>query len=309
MKATQVTWLTLPLVILSAACSVRQAHVVNEPPVIETGVVKFEKNYGKVTMGDPNNPGLPGASFFFAPQGMSEEAAQEYFRNVNTASGVWDYIRSSIVEIDQRMKPLRQQFAALRCIEDFADQTDIGPDDEFETVTKWKVIASEDAKYATLQQCVLNQATREKLLKQRILLTDKTGEALGNLEKAVGKANSQSISDQGTTISILPSNEGRPVVEVTLADFYRKGNTQSTEMEGPGKIQNASYDVERKLLRFDVPELDAQGNSTGAVFIFALERAPDFLGMARFSGDANLVKDGVVLQHGIAKFEGLLDAN
>lgn len=302
------------------ACSVNTAVVVNQPPVIQPGLVKFDLEFGTLS---PSS-----ISLFYWPDNMTEEQTQATVKAVNTASGTLDVLASKMVDLGKMLGALRMEFKALDCSGKFAEVEDeFGKDESVPWVDKWREVPAvapvdpadaSDPRYQdylkyveykkvveALTKCQTNQVSRGAVIDNVEKLQAMARQQVTIFENQIGKENIRNVNPKGTSISIQQQGLGARV-EVTLAGFLSDSNVQSTQDQPnkPGKIQMASYDIRARLLRFLVPELDGVGQPTGNQMLFLLERTPDFMGKARFSGDVRLMKNGTVLRHGSAKFEG-----
>jgi hypothetical protein len=293
-----------------SGCSVKTASVANEPPKFNENLTTFSSQFGTV---QPES-----ISVFFWPEGLSGTALEKAVRDVNLASQELDVLQIDSVE----KAKLESEFASSQCVSKWAD---LGPDEDpdfVEWVRKWK--KSDDVtEQAAIKSCEANQSARKALLAEMDRITNPKSDGKDGVTKEhpaaiiyktidpgypEKKENMKSVDAGGSRLIIRPAVDGVSRVNVTLKDFLRPGNTQSTEDLGPGKIQNARYFPATHLLVFTVPELGADQVPTGAEFEFTLERGPDIAGLARFKGDLKLVKGDQVLRHGSAKIDGKLIA-
>ena len=109
------------------------------------------------------------------------------------------------------------------------------------------------------------------------------------------------MNKKTSSVAILAVDQN---VQVTMTLKIGKITYSTLPEKVSGKpaqlITNAGYIVPRRLLHFQLNELDKDRQPTGSVYQFTLERAADYLKeMARFTGDARLVdKDGKILRNG-----------
>jgi len=306
------------------ACSVQNRTVANNPPEIKRGLSTFDTDFGTLS---PES-----ISIFLWPE-WNEEEAREKVRLVKGASRELDRLLQTGHEMKEKKTVLEGEWSVKQCVVKWA--ANLGEDDDpdlIDHVTKWKVlepvpevapVPETDPMYAdyrkyqeylasatSLRECQNNQDQRDQLqpLMDKNASTDQA-EQQDIIFKTIDptyptQVNYKSVDPKGSKIVLRPGSEGS--VEITLKSFLRPGNLQSTFSEGPGRIEAATYDFSTKLLKFSVPEIDEEGQQTGAMYEFKMERAPDFLGKARFAGDVKLTRGGQVLRHGSAKFEGPL---
>lgn len=317
MNAISISMMTA---LLTVSCSVKDRSVVNEPPVIKKGLVKHDTDFGSFDM--------ESVTLFYWPEGLNEQEAQSLVRTVNSASNELDEVQGKLIDNLIRLNSLEETFTD--CKLKYADPDTNGDGvvdkkdkrvDKLKTIKRWIVLDAADPEYAVkkaeMEKCQQDQEDLESLPKinEQLLSTDipRLG---GIIYKTIDPGypekieNSKSVNAKESTLSIQPSENGL-VVDVTFKDFIHKGHTVSTEIQGPGQIRDASYNPETKLLKFSIPELNADGQPTGSHLEFYLERGPNIKhpeagSLARFKGDVKLVKDGQVLRYGSAKLDCLM---
>lgn len=306
-----------------AACSVQNRTVANNPPEIKRGLSTFDTDFGTLS---PES-----ISIFLWPE-WSEEEAREKVRLVNGASRELDRLVQEFHDVMGKKNALETEWNTEKCIVKWADLGEDDDPDLMDRVTKWKVldlvsevppVPETDPRYAdyrkyqeylvstaALGKCKKNQDARDQLQSSMDEnASTKQAEQQGLILKTIDptfpeQVNYKLVDPKGSKIVLKPGSEGS--VEITLKNFLRPGNLQSTFSEGPGQIEDATYDSSTKLLKFSVPEIGEDGQLTGARYEFKMERTPDFLGKARFAGDVKLTRGGTILRHGSAKFEGPL---
>jgi hypothetical protein len=257
---------------------------------------------------------------------MNEVETEVAVKTVKDASANLDQLTVELQTMGMKKVQLEKEFEAKQCITTWADLEPGDDPDTIDWVTKWKAPPIDATERASYDFCVSNQDSRRALVAAMDEnVSVKQRQSLGVIFKTLDPGypskieNYKSISAKGSKLVLRPGLDGSVSVEITFKDFMRPGNTQSTESVAPAnadavtkqkamahQIVGARYNVATKLLTFAVPELDEQGMPTGAMFHFAMERNPDYMGMARFMGDMALVKNGVVLRYGSAAIAGVL---
>lgn len=279
-----------------AGCSVESLKVANNPPDLQRGLQTFSLEHGSLR---PES-----VSIFLWPR-QNEFDFANTIAIVGRASAEIDRLSLVLAGFGKEKASLEAAFAADKCVVDWAVLAE-GEDPEFvEWVQEWKPDAP--------QACKVNQDRRKSLLADidKVGTVDQAAE-IGKLYRAldplypskIENIKSVNVKDSRLVISLDGS------VTITLKDYLRRGNTQSsvagTSTLPHGKILGAQYISSRKLLVFAVPELSETGEPTARLWKFYLERAPDFLGMARFVGDIQVYDGEKLVRAGTAKIEGRL---
>lgn len=286
-----------PLVLVAlGGCSVENLKVENNPPDLKRGLQTFAIEHGNLK---PES-----VSIFLWPV-QSESDFTNTIATVGRASAEIDRLSLVLAGLSQQKSALEATFANDKCVVNWAVLA-AGEDPEFvEWVSDWKVDAPES--------CKTNQDRRKVLASEidRVGAVDQTAE-IGKLYRALDPLypskveNIKSVNVKDSRLTIAADGS----VTITLKDYLRRGNTQSsaqgTSTFPHGKIVGAQYISGRKLLVFAVPELTESGEPTARLWKFYLERAPDFLGMARFVGDIQVFENGKLVRAGTAKIEGRL---
>lgn len=322
---------------LFAGCSAAERTVVNEPPAMPENVSSFQVEYGKL---------VPASiTAFYWPDGMTEEQMREAARKVRAASLKIDEIVQKSTMIQKVEIPkLEGAFNAETCVEDWAAESGTIEGSSVAWVTAWKTltpvnavgpVSEEDPHYPDyvkyqeyvtkkkkLDGCQANQTQREGLLNWLKTASGEMDQAKLTIALTIDKdpthpENMKTVSVNGTEIVLKDGADGT-TADVTLKDFMLPGYSPSSQTaDSPLKVYSASYIAGRKLLVFGVPELAPNPTPgpnaqpyvpTGAIIECALERGPDFLGMARFSGEMRLKKDGAMLRYGSITITGPLVA-
>ena len=291
----------LALAISVTGCGVKAHQVKNQPPVINFSQKPYSVEYGTFI--------VKSISLFYWPE-ESEDQIEVAARTIKTSA---DTIDGYLVKQAQ-FTVLVGGFVNLQCLPNFALQTQDQPGSPIPWVTQWKTlpeivviqpVPEGDPQYQTYQdylkalaaqklltECQDNQAKRMPLFKW--LTTEGAAQAM-SAKTAIADAvdpvkpavNMLSATSEGSTFSIIATPQG-PQVDVTLQDFINKGYSPSTKSSPamPAMIAGAAFILDRRLLVFGVADPSALGKRH---FEVALERGPDFLGMARFSGQFSLV--------------------
>lgn len=292
--------LCLSLGFLATACSVKNSSVTNEPPKMRRDLVQFDAEYGVFK--------IESATVFLWPEVSSEAEVEEMVKTVNTASERADLITLEMGQMMAQKGALEAAFGQSSCVEKWAD---LGPDEDpifVEWVTKWKTSeVPEEA--AAIKLCMENQEKRRAMMvRMDEIVSVEQPKIIGTIFKTIDPGypekveNMKSLDAKGSKL-VIRSNEGRTSVNVTLKDFLLPGHVQSTETMDLGRIGEAMYRAETKLLLFSVPELNKEGKPTGDVYRFFLERCPDFGGFARFKGDVKVYRGAKIVRYGSAKFD------
>jgi hypothetical protein len=275
-----------------SACSVKQERVKNEPPVIQKNVQPFATSFG-------NFP-ITQASVFLWPAGMSEEQAQSIVRQVNAASLEVDNISLELTAMNEETTKLLAKWTEQACVEKWSAEYD-----EFEEqVNSWKTSENPDEQ-KLIKACADNQERRKAITGE---IAPKAA-AVGALSEKVDRLvdpdpnkieNKKSIRMATSLLEILETDAGVKV-NVKLDGFLSPTYSPSTEN---GQILNANFDINRRLLSFMVPEVNADNQPTGLIYVFLMERAPDLGQRARFSGDVRIVDQaGKILRYGSVRFD------
>lgn len=283
------------LALTTTACSVQENKVANEPPDLRRGVNKFSAEYGTLDLDAQS------ISVFLWPL-QSETELSKTVETVSRASRTIDHLYMQIAANKIALTKLEKQFQAAECIDKWAD---LGGEDPLMVnwVNAWKPGAPQ-------KECVDNQPARKELRESLQLMGTKLlPEAAGALYLALDPGypkkveNMKSINAKDSQITLNPDGSA----SIVLRDFLVAGNNHSTvagtSTSNKGLIQKAFYVSPAKALMFDVPETDVSGESTGRVWQFRLERAPDFLGKVRFVGSIIVLQNGAPVRSGSAKIE------
>jgi hypothetical protein len=313
----------LPLLLVLSACSIDHTAVKNQPPVLEKNVGAYASEFGRLQ--------AKSVSVFFWPEGLNEEQSRVAARTVKEQSLKIDQILTKKAGFGQ----LELAFVKQQCLESWSSEvTPSGANVPW--VTQWKTlepvqpvgpVTESDAgfpeykKYReylalkqNLDQCMANQVQRQSMFKwvaqESVVEMQTASVIIGRVvdpETFPKQVNYKSVKAEGSIFVIAPS-ASTSAVQVTLRDFTVAGYSPSTE-NGEGLnnvVSSATYSVPFHLLSFVVPEVNADGSTTGATYQFNLERGPDFLTMARFEGEVALVRGGQVVRKGSASIMGPL---
>ena len=113
-----------------------------------------------------------------------------------------------------------------------------------------------------------------------------------------------SLAAYRSSVKISPEGVSIRLMSFQRPDMIYKTNSDQSE----GRIDNAKYDVRKKILSFRVLEKDEAGVETGNTFEFVMERGRAAEGpteITRFKGDVIMKnKEGKVVRIGTAKFDG-----
>ncbi len=283
-------------VVCATACSVENLRFENNPPDLQRGLQTFSVEHGSLR---PES-----VSIFLWPL-QSEAEFANTIATVGRASAEIDRLSLVLAGFAKEKSSLESAFSDDKCVVDWAVLAE-GEDPEFvEWVQEWKAGAPE--------ACLKNQERRKSILADidRVGAVEQAGE-IGKLYRALDPLypskveNIKSVNVKDSRLAINADGS----VSITLKDYLRRGNTQSsapgTSTMPHGKIVGAQYIASRKLLVFAVPELSEAGAPTSRIWKFYLERAPDFLGMARFVGDIQVFDGEKLVRAGTAKIEGRL---
>ena len=291
--------LALTVTVVGLGCSVQNRSVVNQPPELNRGLSTFSTEFGTIR---------PESMTVFLWPIQDEAQLTQTIAKVSRASLELDRLSIKLDALASEKSQFEADFAALECVVKWAVLKE-GEDPELIVwVSEWKP----DAPVA----CIENQNRRKELVKQIDVIGGQEQPAqVGQIYTALDPEyptrveNMRSVNVKESRLVLAPTGE----VAVTLKDFLRKGNAQSNQpgvSSSPlGDIHSVRYISQKKVLMFKVPEIDwidGVATATGATWEFVLERAPDFLGRARFAGDIRVTKDGVTLRTGTAKIEGRL---
>ncbi len=280
----------------SSGCSVENLKVENNPPNLQRGLQAFSNEHGTLK---PES-----ISIFLWPV-QSELEFANTIAIVGRASSEIDRLSLVLAGFAKEKAELEAVFESEKCVANWAVLAPGEKPDFVVWVTNWKPDAP--------QACISNQERRKFLLAgiDRVGAVEQSAE-IGKLYRALDPLyptkveNLKSVDVKGSRLII--GQDG--AVTITLKDYFRRGNTQSslpsTSTVPHGKILGAQYIAQRKLLVFAVPELTDAGEPTSRYWKFYLERAPDFLGMARFVGDIQVFDGAKLVRAGTAKIEGRL---
>lgn len=288
--------LAVGLALVLCGCEVNRRVVANEPPDLQRGVNVFATEVGTLHAG---------TTVFLWPR-VGEAELTETIAKVNRASMEMDRLQVLVDKDQQQLKQLETTFAAAECVAKWADVPEGQTPDPGSWIETWKPGTPE-------AECIENQNQR-KQLKESIASNGSglASEQMVKLQTALDPDQSKvenmlSMGAKGSKITFKPDGS----VSVVLRDFIRAGVVHATEAKlskpsAASAILAAQYLPTRKLLVIHLPDIADGGKPTGLVWSFVLERAPDFLGQARFVGPALLQQDGKVVRFGTAKIEGLM---
>ena len=291
----------LALEISLSGCGAKSHQVKNQPPVINFSEKPYSVEYGTFN--------VKSISLFYWPE-ESEDQIEVAARNIKTSADTID----GYLTKQAQFTVLVSGFVKLQCLQTFALQTQDQLGSPIPWVIQWKPlpeivavapVPEDDPQYQNYQDylkalasqklladCQDNQAKRMPLFKW--LATEGAAQAMA-AKAAIADAvdpvkpavNMLSATADGSTITITATPQG-PQVDVTIQDFIMKGYSPSTKPSSvmPAAIAGAAFIPDRRLLVFGVADASTGGKRH---FEVALERGPDFLGMARFSGQFSLV--------------------
>lgn len=311
-------------VIVVVGCTTKRAEVKNVPPNFDN-VNSLSSEYGKVKLTE--------ATVFLWPQGGD---LREVARKVYLASNELDayqlktYRKLSIeaqygagdsaLGVEKGMECKTKYDATVKPVENI--DPDLGFDPSIDSdpgdiwVKEYKPAQSDDEK-KEIAACQ-GLETEWKQIEAQIK-TQSLSSMLEGIFKAIDPGypdtvvnnkikNADKIDSLNWIIDIQPNKDGAPAVNISLKNFLTDGFNPSTAADAADPITDVSYDPEpqKHQLRFTVqdPVKNESGERSGAAYRFVVERTKDFAGQARFKGDVQLVKDGVVLRTGAAKFQG-----
>ncbi len=316
----------LVLISVITACGAKSHQVASKPPVFDFSQKPYSVEYGTVA--------VQSIAIFYWPD-ESEAQLEVAARTIKTSADVLDGVARKKIEFAN----LAGGFVKLECVQNFALATQDQPGSPVPWIVAWKVlpdlvvvnpVPEGDSNYENYQNylklqaahklfeyCQDNQAKRMPLF-QWLATTGARQEQEANLAIAKSvdptfpnQVNMQSATAAGTTIKIASTPEG-PKVDVTIQDFLVKGYSPSTEAQltpnGPTRpaIFGAMFLSDRRLLVFGIAEIGADRKPTGRHFEIKLERGPDFVGMARFSGAIDLMDGKTILRTGSMSITGVL---
>jgi hypothetical protein len=300
----------------AVACSVKQGEVPSNPPVLNGALkVSVLSHFGTLR--------ADSISVFLWPKDWTEAQMETNVEKINRDAQKIEPLQRQVIAADQTIQNKWKQFKDIdKCIEKFVDKTKF-PDPDFiqesDAISDWLPVA--DADKPALLNCQKNQDERAAL---RPILTTKKDEQIPFITdinslldpNPDAVSNSVSITPQGSQISIKQktrpgTHETVVSVDVTLTDFLRQQNTQSTEK---GTVGEASYGEAEGLLSFTVPELNPDGTPTGQIYSFNLYRGENYyadastgIEYACFKGTVDLMKNGVSVRNGKAQIAGFLN--
>jgi len=295
------------LLILVCACSVKQLEVQNNPPETPERVAGFSAESGELR--------LSSLTAFLWPEFSDSKAARKGIKTVTASAAEYDRLSAEGDNLQKKINESESEFKSLKCLAlaDFgAEAADEELDfEEIEFVAKWKSVEPNSMAAQTLERCQMNQDSRVQLQKSAIETRDLARTQLRAIESVVDIKYPFLPDTKASFYKInIPKADGqkRVPVSITIFDFVESKNDQSTDADkntvAEGRIFDATYDFEEKMLRFKVPEIKA-GRPTGSVFHFSLDRA-NFLGYAKFAGDMNLVLPNGQKRFGIISMYGTL---
>jgi hypothetical protein len=278
-------------------CSVQKTPVPSRPPEIAGNNEVFENEYGRIIQFGLGP--LDSVSVFLWPEDLTEEQARDSVRTVNRASNTIDDFTQLVVEtkILQATFQARQCEAALQNPPEPVEPGQPGYDEYAARLENHMICQKIATDIAANLPKIVEMEEAKAVDKARM-----------DIVRTVGPQNFKGINDRGSSLSILEA-DGALQVNITFADFLFPGYSPSTTLleDDPKKIRNVVYVPSRRLLMFDVPEVDSALNLTGAVYKFALERSRDFVGMARFKGDVNIVSaEGALIRTGSTQIQGCM---
>jgi hypothetical protein len=286
------------LSILVVGCSVQKSKVPLRPPSITGNNEVFEMEYGSITRFGLGP--IDSISVFLWPEGLNEEQARQSVRTVNRASNKIDEFTALVVEtkIMQATFQMRQCETALQNPPTPVAQGEPGYEEYLAALQNFQVCQK------ISNDISVNLPKIVEMERAQVVDQAKTDIAM-----TVGPQNFKIVNNAGSSLSISEVEGAAPRVDVTLADFLVPGYSPSTNLEEDDmkRIRNVIYIPSRRVLMFDVPEVDLNLNLTGAFYRFAMERSRDFVGMARFKGDVNLISsDGALLRTGSVQIQGCM---
>jgi hypothetical protein len=300
-----------------AACSVKQGAVASHPPVLNEGMkVSVLSHFGTLR--------VDSISAFFWPKQWSEAQMEKNVEIINRDAQKLDgFSKQTIPIVKIQIPALWAQFKDQdQCIAKFVDPTKVTDPDliqETDVISDWKTVADDEK--PALKKCQDNQDQRVALRAVVDANTAQQNPLIGEINTLLDPKypdvieNSLSIQSQGSEVSIKKTtragtHESVVAVDVTLADFLRDQNTQSTTK---GTVSKASYNEREGLLTFQVPEFNKDGTATGKIYSFSLYRSDNSYTdvvtgteYAVFKGTVDLMKNSKSIRSGKAQIAGFL---
>ena len=312
--------LLLSLVVVgfaAAACSVKQGDVPSHPPVLGEGMkVSVLSHFGTLR---PDS-----ISVFLWPKDWSEAQMETNVEKINRDAQKNEAISKQTIPIVKIQIPaLWAQFKDQdQCIAKFVDPTKVTDPDliqEADPISDWKTVS--DAEKPALEKCQKNQDQRAALRAVVNANADLQQPLINEITLLLDPKypdvieNNLNVTAQGSEIKIKQTtragtHERIVAVDVTLTDFLRQQNTQSTDK---GTVNLATYSEIEGLLSFTVPETNTDGTPTGQIYSFNLYRGDNFYTDAAsgteyacFKGTVDVLKNGVAVRTGKAQIAGFL---
>ncbi len=288
--------LSLLLSILFSACGVQNQSVESHPPVIHRDLVSFATTYGSFKVNQ--------VSAFLWPAGLTEDQTQELVATVNGASLAADPFMVQGAILGAENQNLQVQWDQISCVSKYAVLQPGQDPVDVDTVTEWKKDVAGEKSQGELALCIANQARRQTIPAEQDAARKSAIPFLAKIVLAIDPdadhpVNSRALDVTGTRISIT-QDHGIVTAAVSLGNFLIAGYNPSTSN---GKITNAGYDSNLKVLSFDVADVDAKKNETALLYHFALERGPDHGPLARFTGDMNLMSGSSIVRYGSSRID------
>ena len=302
----------------AVACSVKQGAVPSHPPVLNAALKASVLSHFGTLRADS-------ISVFLWPKEWTEGQMETNVEKINRDAQKIEPLQREVIAADQAIQAKWKQFKEIdKCIEKFAviDKEKF-PDSDFiqesDAISDWLPVP--DADKPALLNCQKNQNDRVALRPIMSAKRDEQIPFITDINLLLDPKfpdvveNSLSITPQGSQISIkrktrAGTHEIIVAVDVTLTDFLRPQNTQSTEK---GSVGEASYSEAEGLLSFTVPELNPDGTPTGQIYAFSLYRGENYYTdtdsgteYACFKGTVDLMKNGVSVRNGKAQIAGFL---
>jgi hypothetical protein len=287
-------------------CTVDVGVVPSRPPQIPATVQTAMETSEFGTINFQDDLDMDGISFFLWPENLAGKELEERVFEVNRSSMAIDE------EFATLRKGVRQQEAMfrVRSCEKYSTTPGVTVRDEI----AWRELDANtsDEDKIQFEECKASKATYSDMTTNGYA---KIAALKENILLKVGPENWRDVSKKNSSLSILPSRDQAQVtLTLRLGKIVYSTLTEKASGKPAQLITGSEYIVPRRLLRFQMNELDEKRQPTGSVYHFELERAGDFLTaayepIARFTGDVRLVNgEGKVVRNGSFQINGAMEA-
>ena len=287
MKTNWFKLILFPSLLALASCSVAVESVQSRPPNLDNvGVSKLDTpEYGTFEVSEQVPP-----TFFMLPKGMNEAQVTERFRALGLVSIEIDRLVATAMSPD--FPNLPDLFVQAGCPK-LATTPDVQIDS---TNIVWQKFDAADPRSTTVAQCQ-DYVVRSGALTQY-------SDALARFSDLI-KDGSGLLDFLNVELKLLnPAEVGMKDVALKFQSNNLVYSTTPTGNELP--IYGAAYIPGKRALVFAFAQLKEM-KPTGLIYQVQLERSEDFLTLARFKGDANLVDAaGHVVQNGSFQLTGTI---